>query len=140
MLKIKNTDVVKTYELLVNLTLPFKDSRLRSKFCRLLITHHDETYREAKQEIINHFSIPTEDGKFMIPYDKVGAYENEMKILENEHFAVELNELNKEMLLKINEILHDERLFDKLSGKDALVHDTLCDEFERIEEIYILNN
>ena len=53
-----------------------------------------------------------------------------------ECFNLEVNELNKDMLLKINEILHNEELFTDLSGDIAITHDKLCDEFERIEEVY----
>ena len=136
MLKIKNIDVVNAYELLINLSLSFKNSRLRSKFCRLLANHNDNIYVPARQELINHFGIETEDGKHVVPFDKLEEFQNEIKILEYEYFTLELNESNKEMLLNLNEILHNEELFNNLSGDNAIIHDKLCDEFERIEELY----
>lgn len=136
MLKIKNRDLLSVYNLLMELKLPFKDSRLRTKFAKLIGEHNDSTYVAARQEIINELCTTTDDGRTVAQGENAIKLQNEMNILENEYFKLECNDVNKEMFLKVNEILHNEELFDELSGDQALIHETLCEEFERIEQLY----
>lgn len=136
MLKIKNKDLLSVYNLLIELKLPFKDSRLRTKFAKLIAEHNDVTYVAARQEIIDDLCTTTEEGKFIAKGENAVKLQNELNVLENEYFKLECNNVNKEMLLKVNEVLHNEELFDELSGEQALIHETICEEFERIEQLY----
>jgi len=130
MLRIKNKDVIKCYFLLRDISLTLKESRLRSKLCKILAQHNDEIYISSKQEIINMFSIVDENSQVVIPEDKKQEYLTENKLLDEEELLIECNELNKTMILCLNDILNNEQVFDKLSGEDALIHDMLCDIFE----------
>lgn len=130
MLKIKNKDVIKCFFLLRDVSLTLKESRLRSKFCRILAQHNDEIYVPSKQEIVNMFAIVDENSQVVIPENKKKEYLTENKLLDEEELLIECNELNKTMILCINDVLNNEQVFDKLSGEDALIHDMLCDIFE----------
>ena len=130
MLRIKNKDVMKCFFLLRDVTLPLKESRLRSKFCKILALHNADIYIPSQQEIISMFSTIDENNQLIIPANKKNEYLTENKLLGDEELLIECNELNKTMILCINDILNNEQVFDKLSGEDALIHDMLCDIFE----------
>ena len=136
MLRIKNKDVIKCYFLLRDVSLTLKESRLRSKFCKILAQHNDEVYIPNKQEIINMFAVVDEKSQVIIPENKKNEYLTENKVLDEEELLIECNELNKTMILCLNDILNNEQVFDKLSGEDALIHDMLCDIFEEAVNKY----
>ena len=136
MIKIKNKYILKCFFLLRDIPLSLKESRLRSKFCKILAQHNDEYYIQCKQEIANIFAVLNEDKEFVIPENKKQEYLTEIKLLEEEELMIECNELNKIMILSINDILNNEQVFDNLSGEDALIHDMLCDVFEEAVSKY----
>ena len=136
MIKIKNKDVIKCYFLLRELNLPLKESRLRSKFCVMLAKHNDDVYIPCRQEVIDLFAVLDENNQLIIPTNKKQEYLTEIKLLEDEELLIECNELNKTMILCLNDVLNDEQVFDKLSGEDALIHDMLCDIFEEAVSNY----
>ena len=136
MLRIKNKDVIKCFFLLRDLSLGLKESRLRSKFCKILAQHNDEVYIPHKQEVIDMFAFIDESGQRIIPENKKQEYLSENKLLDDEELLIECNELNKTMILCINDILNNEQVFEKISGEDALIHDMLCDIFEEAVKKY----
>ena len=136
MIKIKNKDVIKCFFLLRDVPLSLKESRLRSKFCKILAQHNDGVYIPHKQEIIDMFAIVDESGQQIVPNSKLQEYQSENKLLDEEELLIECNEFNKMMVLCINDVLNNEEVFEKISGEDALIHDMLCDIFEEAVKKY----
>ena len=136
MIKIKNKDVIKCFFLLRDVPLSLKESRLRSKFCKILAQHNDCEYIPEKQKIINMFAVIDENGQQVISNNKLQEYQTENKLLDDEELLIECNEINKMMVLCINDVLNNEEVFEKISGEDALIHDMLCDIFEEAVKKY----
>ena len=130
MIKIKNKDVIKCYFLLRDLPLTLKESRLRSKFCVMLAKHNDDVYVPCRQQVLDTFAVLDDNNQLIVPAIKKQEYLTEIKMLEDEELLIECNELNKAMVLCLNDILNNESVFEKLSGEDALIHDMLCNIFE----------
>ena len=136
MIRIKNKDILNCYNFLINLNLSLVDSRLRSKFCIMLAKHNDDVYYPCREQVIHTYAIDNEKGEKIIPNDKIKEYYNEIKILENEELLIECNELNKMVILCINDILLDPDIIGSLDGENALTHNLLCDIFEEAVKCY----
>lgn len=136
MIEIKNKYVLKVYNLLKDIKLPLKDSRIRSKFCNDLAIHNDEVYVPARMEVVDLFAKTGDDGKQYVEAEKRNEYNTEMKILDEEFFRMECNEINKSTILFIKDLLNNERVFEELSGEDAMLHFMLVELFEKVVENY----
>lgn len=143
MFKLKNKDLSNVYGLLFDLKLPFRLTRKRARFIEELQNHYTNVYQKGRDELIKHFAdkdengnvITLEDGGFTIPTSELEAFTNEINILDNELYQLEVNEINKELLTAIYEIVSSEDYIIELSGQLAITHDILCTELERVLEL-----
>ena len=130
--KLKNAYLQQITGLLFDLVLKGKQSRHRTK----LITLLEERYKEVEEQrvqLAKEHSHLDEDDK---PVTKNGSFD----IIDFAEFKKELNDLLQEemvigggdcelMLNTMKEaLLECEQAF---SGKEALIYDYLCDQFER---------
>jgi len=142
-LKIKNKYVSNTYQILFDLELKGKVSRLRSRFNRLLQDHYKNVIQPEKEELKNQYAIKDESNKII--FDDNGnfrvtqEYLNEMDILLNEELHIDLNESNKEMLLTVANLFLDEELIT-VSGELAETYDSVCEQFENVIQFYESQN
>lgn len=144
MFKLKNKDLNSVYALLFTLEIPtFKLNRKRGKFLDLLQEHFLGYYEKGKNELINEYSKKDDSGQplqrvddngqnvIVLKDDSVQAFENEIEILDNEYYQLEINDMSKELLESIYEILSTDEIIGKLSGNNAVTHSMLCDELEK---------
>jgi len=142
-LKIKNKYVSNTYQILFDLELKGKVSRLRSRFNRLLQDHYKNVIQPEKEELKNQYAIKDESNKIIIDdngnFRVTQEYLNEMDILLNEELHIDLNESNKEMLLTVANLFLDEELIT-VSGELAETYDSVCEQFENVIQFYESQN
>lgn len=142
-MKIKNKHVSNTYNILFDLELKGKTSRLRSRFNRLLQEHYINIIETEKNELKNQYAIKDESGEIIIDdngnFKVTQEYLNEMDILLNEELHIDLNESNKDMLLTVASLFLDEDLIS-VSGELAETHDYICEQFEHVIKFYESQN
>ncbi len=142
-MKIKNKDILNTHKILYDLELKGSASRLRSRFNRLLQQHYNNVIQPEENELRKQYATKDEQGEII--YDENGNfkasvdYVNEIDMLMEEYFHIDLNEANKEMLLTIAHLFLDEELIT-VSGELAETYDIVCSQFEHVYNFYELNN
>jgi hypothetical protein len=135
-MKIKNSDVQPLGGLLVDIRLKGMQSRMRTRFVKLLQQHLD-ILNEEQQEIVKNYAELDENGnpktrqengkEFYVIAEKEQC-EKEINELLNEEFIIEENEANKKMLLVVKDlILNCDKEFQ---GAEAFQYDRFCEVFE----------
>jgi hypothetical protein len=137
-MKIKNYEVKEFANFLINLELKGRESRLRTRFVKVLMGRAD-LIDEEHVELIKQFAKFDDKGEpIIIEIDGVKTYDvpekeafnKEYYALLNEEFILEENEERKEMLLLLKEvILNCEMTF---KGREALEYDRWCEIVEEI--------
>ena len=138
-MQIKNKDISNTYKMLFDLELKGKTSRLRSRFNRILQEHYNNIIQPEENELKNQYAIKDENNEIIIDdkgnFKVTEEYLNEMSILLNEELHIDLNEVNKEMLLTVANLFLDEELMI-VSGELAETYDSVCEQFEYVIQFY----
>jgi hypothetical protein len=141
-----NKLVLKIYELdylidfLPKLKLVDYESRMRSRFYKLLLTRYQQ-FLEEKEEVIKECAEIGEDGKPVmttIDEDKSGIkikdyvkFQNSMLELSNEEYIVEIDDNNHKMIKTVTKnILNCGLSFE---GDESLLYDEICEKFEQLE-------
>lgn len=139
-MKLKNIEVEPLANFLMKFELKGKESRLRTKFVRLL-TEVQQQINKDNYELIKEYANLDEDkepkkverdGKFFydIKPELKREYNKEYIVLMEEDYIVDETENNKEMLSFIKEaILNCEMTF---KGREAIEYDRYCDIVEEI--------
>lgn len=134
---IKNYDVQKVGEFLLNLTLKGKQTRMRSRFINMLQEHLNQI-NDEKQQLFEDYSVKDEDGQ---PVQKTidgksgfkvsDQYQKELAILMSEEFILEEDKKVLDMLLTLQEVIFG--LEDmEMSGDEAMTYNIIYDLFEDI--------
>lgn len=141
--KIKNYNLEGYIKLLYNLKLKGKDSRMRTRFIRLLQERFQMIMVEA-QEIQTEYAVKDDNGEVIFKEVKMPGgeknksfkitdpikYNLEINELMDEDYIIEVNEERKEMLMSVKDsILNCEMEF---SGQEAELYDSLCEAVEEI--------
>lgn len=140
-MKIKHVDIEDFIKFLMEFELKGKESRMRTRFVRLLAEKHQSVMQE-NQDLIKTYSHLDEDGEpnkierdgkmyYDLKEEFKAEYDREYFILMNEDFVIEQNEERKEMLLLVKDIvLNCDKTF---SFNEALEYDAWCELVEQIE-------
>lgn len=137
-MKIKNFDVQELGNFLVDLKLKGQQSRMRTRFIKILQSHLD-TINKEQDEIVKTYAELDENGKpktrkegnneYYVIKEKEQA-EKEINELREEEFVIEENEENKLMLLTVKEAVFScEKEFQ---GVEAFRYDRYCELFENL--------
>jgi hypothetical protein len=138
-MRLRNVEVESLIKFLMELELKGRDSRLRTRFVKLLM-ERQTLIDEEHQQLVKQYSSKDKDGnpnivvkdgkQFYDVEDKVG-FNREYYILLNEEYIIEETEERKEMLLLIKDIiLNCEKTF---MGGEALEYDRWCEIVEEIK-------
>src|SRR5689334_16329635 len=119
-----------------SLKLERTDSRMRSRFKKLLIDKYQD-FAEEIEEINNSYAVKNELGEIIIENEKCTFENNNERLkeileLSNEVIVIEQNEENRKMLLSVKESVLN-RGPSELEGKDADIYDNLSEIVEQIE-------
>jgi hypothetical protein len=137
-MRIKNIEIEPFIKFLMSFELKGRESRLRTRFAKLLMERL-KLINEENMDLIRQFGNKDENGNIKIVerdgkryYDVVDkdAYNREYFILMNEDFVIDETEERKEMLLFIKElILNCDMTF---KDEEALEYDRWCEIVEEI--------
>lgn len=137
-MRMKNAEVEAFANFLMTIELRGKESRLRTRFVRMLVEKVDQI-NEDHRELIRQFASFDENGEAIIveidgkkAYDVPDreAFNHEYFLLLNEDFIIDESEERREMLMFIKElILNCDTTF---KGREALEYDRWCDIVEEI--------
>ena len=139
-MKMFNIEVEPFINFLMELELPAKQSRMRTRFCKLGIERL-RLLEEEKMEIIKKHANIDENGEVKQVKDEQGrliwdikdkdGFNADYKELMIEEWVLELNEEKKDMLLTLKDIVLN--LDIVLKGKEALQYDRWCEIVEQIK-------
>lgn len=139
-MKIKNYQIMSMIELLHPLKMSAKNSRLKVKFLKELITHQKE-YIDTNDYQLQLQYANRDDNNDIIFEDeektkfKVSSeYFAEKEILLNEDFIFEMNESNKITLLFISELLLEGDF--EIGGDSAFYYEYWYEEAEKVLDFY----
>jgi hypothetical protein len=137
-MRINNFEVKEFVGFLVSLKLSGKESRMRTRFCRLL-GEHIKQYEDERSLLIEQYAEKDSDGKPVIVDDggrevyKITdseAFNREFGILHREEFIIAHSEDRIEMLKAIKDIvLNVDMEFD---GENAFIYDRWCEIVEEV--------
>lgn len=139
-MKIRTYELDRFMEFLMEFELNGKDSRLRTRFVRLLNEyvnrfseeHHDLILRFAEKDDAGEPNIIEKDGIKQYDVKDVVGFNKEYFNLRNELLLIEETEERKEMFNLIKEIiLNCEKTF---KGEEAFVYDRYCEIAETISD------
>lgn len=139
-MKMFNIEVEPFINFLMELELPAKQSRMRTRFCKLGIERL-RLLEEEKMEIIKKHANIDENGEVKQVEDEQGrliwdikdkdAFNADYKELMIEEWVLELNEERKDMLLTLKDSVLNLNII--LKGKEALQYDRWCEIVEQIK-------
>lgn len=138
-MRMKNAEVESFLNFIMSMELSGKNSRLRTRFAKLLM-QQQQLINEEHMELIKEYShlddngnpkVKEENGKQMYDVYDRESFNKEYSILLNEDFIIEANEERREMLLLVKDvILNCEMTF---KGREALQYDRWCEIVEDID-------
>lgn len=140
-MKLANYEVPKLGELLFNMKLKGKDSRMRTRLVNEIDNYIKNTLNKEEIQLLMEYGVKDENGEliegengFVLIPEKVNDYHTEMNNLINENFVIEENETNKDMLLSVaNSIINCDL---ELNSELAKLWDKWCDQFEDVINRY----
>lgn len=135
-MKITNYEVPRLAELLFNLKLKGKDSRMRTRLINKLNDYIKDTLNREEYELLLEYGLKDANNKFVVNHDggyalipeKANEYYIEMNTLQNESFVIDESESNKEMLLSVAHSIINCDL--ELDSEMAMLWDKWCGQFE----------
>ena len=135
-----NIEIEPFINFLMELELPAKQSRMRTRFCKLGIERLS-LLEEEKMEIIKKHANIDENGEVKQVKDEQGrliwdikvkdGFNADYKELMIEEWVLELNEEKKDMLLTLKDAVLNLDII--LKGKEALQYDRWCEIVEQIK-------
>jgi hypothetical protein len=135
-IRMHNVEVDSLGSFLLELNLKGKDSRMRTRFIRLL-QERMELIRTEHQELVKQYAELDEsgepktierDGQSVYDIKDIPAFNKEYNELMMELFVIEVSEANKDMIEVVrNAVLECDKEF---SGQEALVFDRYCEIME----------
>lgn len=135
-----NIEVEPFINFLMELELPAKQSRMRTRLCKLGIERMN-LIAEERMDIIKRYAnldengeinkIEGSNGQLIWDVQDKDAYNNDYRELMIEEWVVELNEENKDMLLTLKDFILN--LDIMLKGKEAMQYHRWCEIVEDIE-------
>lgn len=137
--KIKNNMLNETIDFFFGMSLKGKESRMRTRFIKLLST---EVERVAEEEngILKEYCVlnddgeleQNEDGTAIIKKGKEEVLMDERLELLNEEFIID-DSNSQNMLMTVRKILDDCDM--ELSERKAVLYDYLCEQFKVDEDL-----
>ena len=135
-----NIEVEPFVNFLMELELPARQSRMRTRFCKLGMERLN-LIAEEKMDIIKRHADLDENGEVKQVEDEQGrlvwdvkdkdGFNADYKELMIEEWALELNEEKKDMLLTLKDSVLNLDII--LKGKEALQYDRWCEIVEQIK-------
>jgi len=134
-MKLKNVDINGLAEFLASEKLVKKQSRMRTKFLKLLNEAINET-EGFRKELLEKYSKKDDEGEALIDnnsyvLEDAEAFNKEYLELMSEDFIIDETESKREMLQHVKRIL--ENTETEFEGVKAFQYDSWCDAFENLK-------
>lgn len=142
-MRLRNYEIEALVNLLFNMQLKGRDSRMRTRFVKQLDEYWQSVFQIERTELIAQYAKKEENGEIVLNEDKTQAilieatiseFEAEFNVLMNEEYVVEENETNREVLLTVGRLMLNCEL--EFKGNDAIMYDNWCEKFEELIERY----
>lgn len=135
-MKFRNYELSLLAQLLFQMKLSGKKSRMRTRFILQIDSYLKNTLQPEIQELVEEYGlrdidnelIPNIEGGYELIPERAEEYHKEYDEVLNEYYVVEVNETNKDMILSIAEVLLDCEI--ELSNDEAVLYDRWCEQFE----------
>ncbi|MBG9757516.1 hypothetical protein [Lysinibacillus sphaericus] len=143
---IKNYEIGELQSFLFNLILKGKESRMRTRFIKLL-EDQIELLKIERQQLINDYALKDENGQIVTETKEIHNKEEEIVLFQceeaekeaqmqimlmmNEDFIIEETADKIEMLTTLQSIILNCDL--EFTGNKAVLYDRFCEIFEEIE-------
>lgn len=135
-MKFRNYELNLLAQLLFQMKLSGKKSRMRTRFILQMDTYLKNTLQPEIQELVEEYGlrdidnelIPNIEGGYELIPEKAEEYHKEYNAILEEYYIVEVNETNKDMIQSIAEALLDCEI--ELSNDEAVLYDRWCEQFE----------
>lgn len=138
-MKIQNKHIKSLGDFLFDIDeLPAKQSRMKSKFIRLAQSELDEISKQ-QEELLKMYAEKDENGEIKkikegentrVQLKDVEAYAKGINELDEEYWIVEENESNKDMLLKLKDIVLNYE--GRVKKEHSFAHEAICDAVEEL--------
>ncbi len=142
----KNYEIGELQSFLFNLILKGKESRMRTRFIKLL-EDQIELLKIERQQLINDYALKDENGKIVTETKEIHNKEEEIVLFQCEEAE---KEAQMQIMLMMNEDYIIEETADKIemlttlqsiilncdlefTGNKAVLYDRFCEIFEEIE-------
>jgi len=134
-MKLKNVDINGLAEFLTTEKLVKKQSRMRTKFLKLLNEAINET-EGFRKELLEKYSKKDDEGEALIDnnsyvLEDAEAFNKEYLELMNEDFVIDETESKREVLQHVKRIL--ENTETEFEGVKAFQYDSWCEAFENLK-------
>ncbi|MCE4043365.1 hypothetical protein LXM56_04480 [Lysinibacillus fusiformis] len=143
---IKNYEIGELQSFLFNLILKGKESRMRTRFIKLL-EDQIELLKVERQQLINDYALKDENGEIVTETKEIHNKEEEIVLFQCEEAE---KEAQMQIMLMMNEDFIIEETADKIemltilqsiilncdlefTGNKAVLYDRFCEIFEEIE-------
>ena len=143
---IKNYEIGELQSFLFNLILKGKESRMRTRFIKLL-EDQIELLKVERQQLINDYALKDENGEIVTETKEINNKEEEIVLFQCEEAE---KEAQLQIMLMMNEDFIMEETADKIemltvlqsiilncdlefTGNKAVLYDRFCEIFEEIE-------
>ena len=143
---IKNYEIGELQSFLFNLILKGKESRMRTRFIKLL-EDQIELLKVERQQLINDYALKDENGEIVTEMKEIHNKEEEIVLFQCEEAE---KEAQMQIMLMMNEDFIIEETADKIemltilqsiilncdlefTGNKAVLYDRFCEIFEEIE-------
>lgn len=141
-MKFKNDHLESLGNLLFDLALKGKESRMRTRFIKIIDSHLQEVVNSERTQLINDYAEKDEDnepvndgkGNITLKSEYMDTFAEELRVLMDESLIVSKNEENKDMLLALADIILEGDF--EVSGMVASLYDSWCIEFEAVKDNY----
>lgn len=141
-MKLYNYEIDALAELLFEMELKGKDSRMRTRFIKIIASHLSDVVQKERADLIQEYAEKNEDGSMKTVEDseqdvyinpnRETEFYNELKILMAEEFHIEETEGHKNMLLSVADTVINGDV--SVKGEMATLYDRWCEEFEGVLE------
>lgn len=139
-MRMLNFEIKEFVKFLIQLKLVGKESRMRTRFCRLIGERLKEI-EDEREQLIEQFAVKGEDGKPAVTDDGSGrmvymmqnaeAYNAEYSILMREEFILPETEDRIEMFRAVRDIVLNVDL--EFEGDSAFAFDRWCEIVEEVQ-------
>ena len=132
-MKLYNHEIEAFIHFLMTEELIGKQSRMRTRFCKLLGERAKEV-EDERQDLIKQYSTKVEtneDGSIIYPLTDAQAFYKELSILLDEEFIIDETLERKDMLETVRDIVLDSK--QTFSGQAAYLHSRFCDLVEEVK-------